>query len=120
MSNVELIVAALGAGATAGLTDTASLAVQDAYAGLKRVLRPWMHGEARQALEADETEPEVWDARIGQELISSGAAEEEEILAAARRLLAMAGLQTGGKYQVDASQAKGVQIGDGNTQTNNF
>ncbi|MGK5738903.1 hypothetical protein [Micromonospora sp. URMC 103] len=120
MSNVELIVAALGAGATAGLTDTASLAVKDAYAGLKRLLRPWMRGEARQALEANETEPEVWDARIGQELTSSGAAEEEEILAAARRLLALANTKTGGKYQVNASQANGVQVGDSNTQTNNF
>jgi hypothetical protein len=33
VSNIELIVAALTAGASAGVTNTATAAVQDAYAG---------------------------------------------------------------------------------------
>lgn len=120
LSNVELIVAALGTGAAAGLTNTASAAVKDAYIGLKRLLRPWVRGHARQVLEGDETEPEVWRAQIGEELMASGADTDEEILAMARRLLALADPKAADKYRVQISHAKGVQIGDHNTQTNNF
>lgn len=93
MPAVEVIVAALAAGAGAGLTDTASTAVRDAYAGLKDLLKRRVgdHDEqAMQALEADETEPGVWQARIGDALTASGVASDEEVLAAARRLLALA------------------------------
>src|SRR4051812_39466464 len=93
MSAVELITAALAAGAGAGLKDSASTAVRDAYAGLRDLLRRRVgdHDEqAVQALEADETEPGVWQARIGEALTTSGAADDEQVLAAARRLLAVA------------------------------
>ncbi|MEK8106598.1 hypothetical protein NKG94_17570 [Micromonospora sp. M12] len=65
----QVITAALAAGAGAGLKDTASAAVRDAYAGLKALLKQRFggrEGEAVQALEADETEPGVWQARIGE------------------------------------------------------
>jgi hypothetical protein len=42
------------------------------------------------ALDADESEPGVWQAHIGNALTASGAVADEEILAAARRLLALA------------------------------
>jgi hypothetical protein len=38
MTGVELIVAALAAGAAAGVTDATTSAIGDAYAGLKRLL----------------------------------------------------------------------------------
>ncbi|MGW5667379.1 hypothetical protein [Micromonospora sp. NPDC003776] len=120
MSSVELIATALGAGAAAGFTDTAAAAVKDAYTSLKGALRPWLRGQARQALEADEIEPEVWATNIGEELTASGADSDEEILALAHRLLSLADPQVAGKYQVDVSRAKGVQVGDHNVQTNNF
>ncbi|WP_239153011.1 hypothetical protein [Virgisporangium aurantiacum] len=88
-----MIAAALAAGAGAGLHDTASAAVQDAYARLKELIKGCVGGgnaEAAQALDAEEIEPEVWQARIGDALTDSGAAEDEQILAAARRLLALA------------------------------
>ncbi|MEU8821641.1 hypothetical protein [Actinoplanes sp. NPDC048796] len=118
----EVIAAALAAGATAGMKDTASAAVKDAYSGLKRVLRPWLRGDARQALEADETEPDVWEALIGDELDASGAVEDEEVLTVARRLLALVDPDgsAAGKFLVDAREAKGVQVGDHNTQHNTF
>ncbi|MFI5938134.1 hypothetical protein [Actinoplanes sp. NPDC051494] len=120
MSNVEVIVAALAAGAGAGVASTARAAVQDAYAGLKSLLRPWVRGDARVALDADETDEGVWQARIGEQLRTSGAAEDEQVRAVAERLLVLVDSQVAGKYRVDASQARGVQVGDGNTQTNTF
>lgn len=100
MTGVELIVAALAVAGTAGLTS----GVQDAYAGLKGLLTRRLAGRDRavRALEAEETEPGVWRARLADDLTASGAATDTEILAAARRLLALAdpaGSQAG-KYVV--------------------
>ncbi len=96
MSAVELIAAALAAGATAGVTGAASTAVQDAYNGLKGLLRRRIRDDdgAAEALDADETEPGVWQARVGDALTDSGAVEDEQILAMARRLLDLAAPQT--------------------------
>jgi hypothetical protein len=93
MSAIEVIVAALAAGAGAGFHETASTAVQDAYARLKDLIRSRIGGNDAQSarvLDADETEPAVWQARIGDVLTDSGATDDEQILAAARRLLALA------------------------------
>jgi len=124
VSGVEVIVAALAAGAVAGSSEVAKTAVVDAYTGLKDLLRRRLVGrpEAQQALEGRETEPGRWRAVLGEALTASGADADEQVLAAARRLLAVAdpdGTRVG-KYQVDASHARGVQVGDHNTQTNIF
>jgi hypothetical protein len=105
---VELIVAALAAGATAGVTNTATTAVQDAYTGLKRLLRPWLRGDARTALEADETEPKVWKTRIGGELRESGAVNDGEVRAAAQRLLALADPATAKAFNINAGTVNGA------------
>jgi hypothetical protein len=89
-STVEVITAALAAGAGAGVKDTASAAIKDAYAGLKALLKHRLDGRLVQALDAEETEPGVWQARIGDALAESGAADDTQILEAARRLLAAA------------------------------
>lgn len=108
MSAVEIVTAALAAGAGAGLKDTASAAVTDAYAELKRLLRPWVRGEARQALEADETEPELWVARIGEELTASGAADDGQVLALAQRLLALADPEKAKTFNVTVGTSYGA------------
>lgn len=93
MSAVEVITAALAAGAGAGVKDAASAAVKDAYAGLKVLLKRRLGSEddeVAQALEADEPEPGVWEARIGDALAESGAVDDQQILDAARRLLTAA------------------------------
>ncbi|MDG4810985.1 hypothetical protein O7634_29860 [Micromonospora sp. WMMD1120] len=121
MSAEQVITAALAAGAGAGLKDTASAVVQDAYAGLKDLLKHRFgdrEGTAARALAADETDPGVWQARIGEALVTSGADGDERVLAAARRLLDLA--DPVGKFRVDAHAAKGVQIGDHTTQNNTF
>ncbi|WNM37578.1 hypothetical protein RMN56_20710 [Micromonospora halotolerans] len=111
MSDVELVVAALAAGASAGVTATASTAVQDAYAGLKKLLRPWVRGEARAALNADEREPLVLQAQLGEELQVSGAAEDDEVVAAAQRLLLLADPELAARYGVAGSSIS-VVAGD--------
>nr|BFE76214.1 hypothetical protein GCM10020092_095150 [Actinoplanes digitatis] len=89
---VDVIVAALAAGATAGVSGTATDAVKDAYGLLKALIRRRFTGRetARAALEAEETEPGVWQTSIGQDLRDSGAATDEQVLAAARELLTLA------------------------------
>jgi hypothetical protein len=108
MSNIEVIVAALAAGASAGVTNTATAAVQDAYLGLKNLLRPRVRGDARAALDADETEQGVWETRIGEELAASGAADDEQVLAAAMRLLVLSDPAKAATYNITGGTSSGV------------
>lgn len=121
MTGVELIVAALAGGAAAGVTEVTGTAIQDGYASLREALRRALarRGEhAVRALDAESSDPGVWRVRLGQDLIDSGADRDERILAMARELLAQ--VESAGRYQVDLSQAKGVQLGDNNVQHNTF
>jgi hypothetical protein len=113
VSGVELIVAALAAGASAGVTNTATAAVQDAYAGLKQQLGRRVGGgkQAQRALEADETDHDVWRARLGEALSVSGAATDEQVLAAARRLLALTDPGTAKTFNIDVGTNNGA-VGD--------
>jgi hypothetical protein len=117
VTGVELIVAALAAGAVAGTSETAKSAVVTVYTELREALRRRLSGRrsAEQVLEAEETDPGVWQMWIGADLADSGVAGDEEILAAAHHLLELVdpqGVQAG-KYMVDLRGAQGVQIGDG-------
>jgi len=113
---VELIAAALAAGATAGVTDVATTAVKDTYAELKRLVssRPQV-AETIAVLEGEQAPAMEWRARLAGEIT-----EDEAVLVVARRLLDLTGTPVGPKYQVDLREAKGVQIGDHGTQTNTF
>ncbi|MBB6033235.1 hypothetical protein [Phytomonospora endophytica] len=113
MTGGELIIAALVAGATAGTTDTVGNVIRDSYAALKGAVSRKLaeRREVRDALEAEEVEPGVWRAVLD----GSGIGEDEAVVALARRVLDAAG-----KYTVDLREAKGVQVGDGNTQHNTF
>jgi hypothetical protein len=80
------------------------------------------HGrDAGRLLDVNEVEPDVWQARLAEELHASGGGQDEEILPAAQLLqqLDVVSVQTG-KYVVNTPEAKGVQIGKHNTQTNTF
>lgn len=123
MSDVQLILAALTAGMTAGVTSTASTAVQDAYTGLRDAVRRLLSRnstdeDALALLDSDtaaSTDAQQWLAAA---LTSAGAAEDQDLVALARRVLALTEPrgQTG-KYVMDLREAKGTQVGDGNTQT---
>ncbi|GLY25069.1 hypothetical protein [Micromonospora sp. NBRC 101691] len=112
MTGVELIVAALAAGAGAGT----SAAAVDAYVGLRDALRRRLagRGQAEQILHEDAGST-VWEQRIAIELADSGADRDELVLAAANRLLDLVDpdrSRTGG-HTVSLHGARGVQVGDG-------
>lgn len=124
MDPISVIVAALAAGAGAGLKETTSRAVKDAYGGLRELVRRRLGGRsvAQTALEEHEKAPRVWQEPLSAELVAVDAGSDREIVAAAQQLLALvdeAGTRSG-KYLVDVRRAQGVQVGDHNTQTNTF
>jgi hypothetical protein len=111
IESVDLVLAALSAGAAAGVTTTASTAVTDAYAGVKSLTRKALR---RNDPDLDEqlANPEAHGAELRAAL--TAAEPTEELVAAARSLLALT------KYQVDIKDSKGIQVGDHNTMTLNF
>lgn len=116
MDPVSLIVAALAAGASTALKDTAGEAVKDAYNGLKSLLKRKLGDTpaAQEAIDKHAEEPEVWEKPLESELGKSGVAEDEEIVAAAQEVMKLAdpeGAQAG-KYNVTVSGGKGVVVGD--------
>jgi thioredoxin-like negative regulator of GroEL len=91
MDPLTLIVAALAAGAGAGLKDTASQAVKDAYAGLKAlVLRRVQNSPAGEVAVAEhEKDSDTWGAPLARTLAAAGADQDQQIVDAAQRLLAL-------------------------------
>jgi hypothetical protein len=86
---VSLIVAALVAGAAAGVGDAATSAIKDAYAGLKALIKKKFAGSpaADVALEQHEKAPEAWEPALRQQIAETGADQDEAILAAAEAVL---------------------------------
>lgn len=124
MDPITLIVTALAAGATLGVTETASSAVRDAYAGLRALVRRRFAGrpDAELVLARHENAPETWQAPLAAELSEVGADRDADLVAAAQVLMSLvdeAGAHAG-KYTVDARGAQGVQIGDHTRQDNVF
>src|SRR5262245_26048162 len=124
---VSLIVAALVAGVSAGTT----AAVTDAYGGLREVLRRRLAstGSDVTVLDAAGAEDVVvpsdvvaWRARLAEVLAAAGAGADAEAVAAARAVMAAADPagERQGRYVVDLRDAKGVQVGDHNQQSNTF
>jgi len=124
MDPISLIIAALAAGAMAGVRDTAGQAVKDAYTGLKALVRRRFAGnrEAETALAQSERQPESDQPQLAQHLQALGAADDEELIRAAQALLKQAdpaGARAG-KYDVRITGGKGIVVGDGATVTMTF
>ncbi|MFE9745710.1 RIP homotypic interaction motif-containing protein [Saccharothrix saharensis] len=109
IESVDLVVAALAAGATAGVTDTASAAVKDAYQGLKSLTRRALR---RGGADEDTADPDELRAA----LVAADVDADAELLAAARAVLEL----TGRAGTVHVHDNQGVQIGDHNTMTLHF
>jgi hypothetical protein len=124
MEPISVIVAALAAGAAVGVKDTVSRAVEDAYGGLRELVRRRLARRrgAVTTLVEYEASPQMWQKSLADELVAVDAGSDEEIVAAAQRVLALVDpAGTGeGKYRVDTRKAQGVQVGDYNTQSNKF
>jgi hypothetical protein len=102
VSAVEVILAALAAGAGAGSSDAAQAAVKDAYTGLRDALSRRMGGR-RQDLDVRPDDPESSRARLIEALAETGADRDEEILTAARRLLELSDAEAGPRRAGDTN-----------------
>jgi hypothetical protein len=118
MDPITLILTAL----VAGTAKAAGDAVPDAYKGLKAMIQKKFAGKpvAEAMLEEHEKDPETYAAPLEKNLVEAGVDKDEEILEAAKKVMEAQdpGGASTGKY--DLRGAKGVQVGDRNTQTNTF
>ncbi|MFI9381297.1 hypothetical protein [Kutzneria sp. NPDC052558] len=127
IESVEVVVAALSAGAAAGLKDTASTAVKEAYQGLKvltqKALRhKGVDPESEGVIEGQLEDPQQHQEELRKALVAADAGSDAELVAAAQRLLALTDPEgsNAGKYRVNVHHNQGVSVGDGNTLTMNF
>lgn len=124
MDPVTLIVTALAAGAASALQDGTAVAVKDAYARLRALVRKRFAGrpKAELVLAEHEAAPQTWEAPLAAELSAAGVEGDDDLVAAAQALMSLvdeAGSRLG-KYAVTISESQGFQVGDHNTQTVNI
>jgi hypothetical protein len=128
MDPITLIITALAAGvsqgAVAALSDDVKDAVAKAYGKLRGLARTRVAArpDGPLALERYETAPDTWKPVLTAELTEAGADKDQDLLDAAKALMDLvdqAGARQG-KYNVTISGGQGIQVGDGNTQTNTF
>ena len=122
---MSLVVAALLAGAGAGVSGAASAAVTDAYAGLRDLVRRRLGSRqpgAELVVDREHADSEAWEAELVPALTDAQIGRDRQVIAAAQHLLALVDPPgaTAGKYAVDLREAKGVQVGDHNVQYNQF
>jgi hypothetical protein len=74
------------------------------------------------ALAEYDSAPQKWEGLLTAELTEAGAAQDDDLVGAAKALMEIidqAGAKSG-KYNLTIKDSKGVQVGDGNVQFNNF
>lgn len=124
MDSVTLIVTALAAGAASALQDGAKSAVKTAYARLRELAKKRFKDPANgeYVLERHAAAPEAWKGSLEYELTESGVASGSDLVVAAQELMKLLDSKGSeeGKYVVSVQDSQGVQVGDGNTQTNYF
>jgi hypothetical protein len=124
MEPVSLVVTALAAGAGQALRDEARSSVKTAYARLRGLVgkRLGDRPAAEVVLAQYEQAPEVWAEPLKAELAETGADGDPDVVAAAQELMALLDTKgtRSGRYVINVSGGQGVQVGDGNTQTNTF
>jgi hypothetical protein len=111
---VTLILAALAAGAAAGLGDTATQAVKDGYAALKGLIKKRFAGspKAEETLAEHEADPDTWEKPLAKQLEATGADQDPEIRRVAEQVVEAAeaaGIKT--KYHVEVAGDVGI-VGD--------
>ena len=125
MDPVTLILAALTAGAAASAKDTASVAVKDAYDGLKGLIQRKLANKpaAQMALAEYEKKPDIWRAPLEEEIKEIRINQDKEIVAAAQKVMSMVRPQQAamGKYNVQITgNVQGFAQGDNQQVTMNF
>jgi hypothetical protein len=122
MDPMSLILAALTAGATAALKDTAGEVIKDGYVALKTaIITAWSAPDntADVLLAEYESEPEISQKLIEKKFKDQELDKNDDIIALADALLKQVDPDgyAAGKYQVTITNSKNVQVGDRNTQT---
>jgi hypothetical protein len=116
MDPISLILAALAAGASAALKDTAGDAIKDAYAGLKALIKRRLTGDgaAEAKLEEIEQQPDADPSALRPHLEAAAADRDEELVRLARALMERVDPQgaKAGKYQVAISGGNVGAVGD--------
>jgi chemotaxis regulatin CheY-phosphate phosphatase CheZ len=116
------LVAAATAGATAGLTDTAKVAVGEAYAGLKALIKErfGVDNAVTEAVERLESKPDSRSRKLEvvEAVTESKAAESTEIVVAAEMLLAKLNETPAGEQHIQAAFGSYIaQADNGSTAT---
>lgn len=121
MDTVTLLTTALS---VRNLRSTVSEAADAAYKRVReRVAQRFAGVPARELILTEfEKSPDVWQVPLSAALAESGAATDPELIDSAQRLMHLLEESEPGarKYNIELRGGQGVQIGDRNTQTNNF
>jgi hypothetical protein len=124
MDPVTLVLTALAAGSAAGISATASTAIQDAYQGLCSAARRLVRGSSEpNALDEYVADPISHHDSLAEVLAAGNAAQDRVLVEAALRMLALThpgSQESSAKYSVHAEGAKGLVVGDHAQQTNTF
>ncbi|GGL20677.1 hypothetical protein [Nocardia jinanensis] len=103
---VTAAVALVAAGAGAGLTEAAKLAVTDAYAGLKQILRSRYPSVDVSGVER-RPDSEAKRVSLEEDLTEAGAETDEDLLAAAQQVI-----DTIGEHSPEAFERIGLDLAD--------
>jgi hypothetical protein len=124
MEPVSLITTALAAGAKAAIGDEVRASVKVAYTRLRTLAIERLGGDpaGEYIVGRHERAPDTWQTPLAAELTEAGAGQDTDLVDAAQKLMALLDTRgfRSGRYVINVSGAQGVQIGDNNTQTNNF
>ncbi|MCX5042467.1 hypothetical protein OG921_04675 [Aldersonia sp. NBC_00410] len=120
MEPVSLVIAALAAGATTGITNVAGTAITEAYNALKKLIGGKLAEKGKDPAVVNEKDPEKLKVDLGGELTDADI--DDTIRVVATELLKNAdpaGSQAG-KYVVTVENSKGTVVGDHATITQTF
>lgn len=126
MEPVSIIIAALVAGITGGLTQSANQVVKDAYQAFKTSLIGKLENpdKTKQLIQQVEEQPlaETRQLELKNELLQSQIIDNKEIINMAIKILELTNNKSGevNKYKVDVNNSKGIVTGDGNTINQTF
>lgn len=112
----QAIVAALSAGAAAGVTDASKRAIVEAYGGLKSLLIQKFggHSEVAEALNKLQVRPDSLGRKetLAEEMKAVNAVAEPELLSAAESLIALVQALPRAGQHVQAAQGTGIAQAD--------
>jgi hypothetical protein len=119
---MEIIIAALIAGATAAAKDTAGQAVKDAYKGLKDLMKEKFKGDLFGQAMVDAKPEDIKKAEVllKDKIIEAGIDKDDKIIEKAQQIMKEEDPEGASTGKYDLRGAKGVQLGNQNTQTNTF